>query len=164
MSIIYLANSDGGNSLMCRYNTGSLGDGAPPNSVENVTDPGQDIIWEGQPITTGIADGSGFPFTTHVEADAGSRQVDEPAGIAREAIFAVAPPGSPPGSKAYNLWNIFKHDGRVLYTDPVLGNVHSIYYCLNVSCFLSHAARSFAWYSWLTLDSWPIDASGGLLH
>jgi hypothetical protein len=46
--------------------------------------------------------------------------------------FAAPPPGTG-ASYGYNVFNIFKDNGRTVYTDPVLGAVTTIYYCVFVS-------------------------------
>jgi hypothetical protein len=46
--------------------------------------------------------------------------------------FAAPPPGST-GPYGFNTFNIFKDNGRTVYTDPVLGAVTTLYYCVFVS-------------------------------
>jgi hypothetical protein len=40
-----------------------------------------------------------------------------------------------PSAQAWAIYTIFRDNGRVLYTDPVLGNAISLYVCADVSFY-----------------------------
>jgi hypothetical protein len=133
-SVIYLANTAAGSSIMAIYNDSTAiqsGQQVTPDYIAAVTQPGLEIIWEGNPVATTVT--NPWTFTAHVNVDAFGQPVGTQIGNATQTIFAAAPPGSPPGTTAYDAWNIYRDDGRTLYIDPVLGAVQTLYYCKDVS-------------------------------
>jgi len=88
------------------------------------------VTWEGNQINGEFPGHLGF--TTQIQGTAASQPNNTLVGQAfHNPPFAVAPPGSPPYE--YNVFNIYRDNDRVIYTDPVLGDVKTLYYCVWVS-------------------------------
>jgi hypothetical protein len=88
------------------------------------------VTWEGNQINGQFSGHLGF--TTQIQGNAGSQPINTLVGQAyHNPPFAVPPPGSP--AYGYNVFNIYRDNDRVVYTDPTLGDVQSIYYCTWVS-------------------------------
>jgi len=131
VAIIFLANTAAGSSVIAVYNDSNdilSGKQVLPDALVQVTTPGADITWEGQPITATL---SGRNFTFHVNTGAFSQPHEAQVGTANHVIASTSPP--PPGEQAFERWNIYRDDGRVIYTDPNLGGVQTLYFCLDVS-------------------------------
>ena len=131
VTIIFLANTAAGSSIIAVYNDSNdilSGKQVPPDQLVQVTTPGADITWEGQPITATL---SGRNFTFHVNAGAFGQPHEAQVGTGNHVIASTSPP--PPGEQAFERWNIYRDDGRVIYTDPNLGAVQTLYFCLDVS-------------------------------
>ena len=98
-----------------------------PNAIANSSGY---IIWEGQDFT-GLFNNH-LTFEVRIQGNAAAQPVSTIVGTGYHAPpFAAPPPGQPPYQ--YNVFNIYRDNDRVVYTDPVLGAVSTIYYCTYVS-------------------------------
>jgi hypothetical protein len=138
--VVYLVNCDAGLSEMCYYASQNQSlNGQAPDQTYQVTQPGFDIIWEGNAVSGKFnISGLNFTFTSNVNADAQPMAAGTAVGTGTMGpIFAVPPPGSPPGEVAYNGYIIYRDNNRVLYNNATLGNSTSLYVCVPVSLGLS---------------------------
>lgn len=139
-TVILLCNTATPGSQMCWFNgapsaednqaptnSGDVAVIAPgPNSIANASGY---IVWEGQDIT-GLF-GNHLTFEARIGGNAAAQPVSTIVGQGYHAPpFAVPPPGQPPYQ--FNVFNIYRDNDRVVYTDPVLGAVSTIYYCTYV--------------------------------
>jgi hypothetical protein len=132
-TVILLCNTGATTSQMCFYNdVPTSEDGEAPAdtaSVAPATGSGF-ITWEGQQITGGFA--NHLLFTTQIRGTAASQPPGTQVGTGYHSPpFAPPPPGQPP--YGYNVFNIYRDNDRVVYTDPTLGGCSTIYYCTFVS-------------------------------
>ena len=144
-SVIYLVNSVLGASEMCWYDKidQSLAGQIPDRTWKIPGKPGFDIIWEGQPVTG--QPNAPFVFTTHINADAASQPAGTVVGTGDFGpVFAPPTPGLPTdGPVSYELWTVYRDNGRVLYSDASLGNRISIYVCTPVCDVLVSTLMGF---------------------
>lgn len=137
-TVILLCNTATPGSQMCWFNGAPAAEDnqAPVNPGDiAVVAPGSlanangYIIWEGQQIT-GLF-GEHLGFEVQIQGNAAAQPINTLVGQGYHSPpFAPPPPGQPPYQ--FNVFNIYRDNDRVVYTDPALGAVSTIYYCTYV--------------------------------
>ena len=132
---IYLVNYDNSSSGMCLYNNKAWSvNGERPDQIVATSSGGVFTTWEGQEITGNLW----LPFATNIAAGSIEQPAGTQVGTAKQFRASVIPSNvaGNPTAQGWAIYNIFRDNNRVLYTDPVLGNAVSLYVCVDVS-FLS---------------------------
>jgi hypothetical protein len=129
---IYLVNFDIGGSAMCLYNNKawSVG-GEKPDQVIVTSSSPIFTTWEGQQITGNLW----LPFITNIAAGSDTQPAGTQVGTAQQIRASMLPSNvaNIPNARAWAIYNIFRDNNRVLFSDPVLGNAISLYVCADVS-------------------------------
>lgn len=134
-TVILLVNTAATTSQMCFFsNVPTAEDGEAPADIAPVgpaaTGDNGFVTWEGQQINGNFL--NHLSFTTQIQGHAASEPPNTQVGTGYHSPpFAPPPPGQPP--YGFNVFNIFRDNGRVVYTDPTLGACSTIYYCTFVS-------------------------------
>lgn len=131
--IIYLVNYDNTPSGMCLYNNKawSVG-GETPDQVAFVSEKGSLTTWEGNQVNGELW----IPFTTQIAAGSINQPAGTQVGKAQQFRPSLTLPQNlinVPNARAWSVYNIFRDNGRVLYSHPQLGNAISLYVCVDVS-------------------------------
>jgi hypothetical protein len=132
---IYLVNFDNGGSAMCLYTNKawSVG-GEKPDQVLVTSSSPAFTTWEGQQIAGNLW----LPFITNIAAGSNTQPAGTQVGTAQQIRSSMLPPNltNIPNARAWAVYNIFRDNNRVLYSDPALGNAISLYVCADVSFLL----------------------------
>ena len=127
--IAYMTNTDANNSMMCWYDNASASqDGlAVPQAADLVGPVDSVVTWEGHFIK-GLLFPSDTPkdFTSEVFGDAQSHNFQDKVGVAN--LLLLRTDGQPANVNNFANFDVFKDNGRLLYTDANFGKVYSIYY------------------------------------
>jgi hypothetical protein len=129
---IYLVNYSNGGSAMCLYTNKAWSvDGESPDQTALLAQAPAFTTWEGTPQSGALW----LPFTTSINANAIQQPAGTQVGTAKQFRKSMIPSNiaSIPSAQAWAIYTIFRDNGRVLYTDPVLGNAISLYVCADVS-------------------------------
>jgi hypothetical protein len=125
-------------SQMCWFASAPVAeDGAAPgpNNIATLApgpqaSPSGFVTWEGNQLVGSFSGHLGF--SVQIQGTGASQPINTLVGQGfHDPPFAVPPPGS--SAYQFNVFNIYRDNDRVVYTDPVLGDVKSIYYCTWVS-------------------------------
>lgn len=140
-SVVLCCNTASGISQLCFFNdVPTSEDGQSPYQVAVLSpSTGGYVTWEGQQHAATFQAGPGvfapglLGFTTQITGNAFTQPLSSQVGTAYHApLFIPPPPGQNPPPAGFNVFNIFKDNGRVVYTDPILGTVETLYYCVFV--------------------------------
>jgi hypothetical protein len=135
-TVILLVNTGSNASQVCFYNNvPTAEDGEAPTDLAIVGREGSGFVtWEGQQITALFL--NHLLFTTQIRGDAAAQPPNTQVGTGYHSPpFTPPAPGQPP--VGYNVFNIFRDNDRVVYTDSKFGACVTIYYCTFVSLHLS---------------------------
>jgi hypothetical protein len=144
-SVVLCCNTASGISQLCFFSdTPTSEDGQTPYQIAVLSpSTGGYITWEGEQLTGTFQPGPGIfapgylGFTTQITGNALAQPINTQVGTAYHApLFIQPPPGQNPPPAEFNVFNVFRDNDRVVYTDPVLGAVDTLYYCVFVSCGL----------------------------
>jgi len=136
---IYLVNYDVGGSAMCIYNNKAFSvNSERPDQVVVLSSSPAFITWEGQAISGNLW----LPFTTSINAGSNTQPAGTQVGTAQQFRTSLLPPQllNIPNAKAWSIYNIFRDNDRILYSDPVLGNAISLYVCTDSGQYAAEGA------------------------
>jgi hypothetical protein len=126
--IFYLSNCASVSQISYYLDAAQSQNGQTPDSSVQVSPPGNLVIWEGQEVSATF----GSEFKSFINADAFGQPAGTQVGKGQYVINNCLPIGS-----GWSNFNCFRDTGRVLYEDPALGACASLYYCTNVSLYLT---------------------------
>jgi hypothetical protein len=129
---IYLVNYDGGGSAMCLYTNKAWSVASEkPDQVVVTSSAPSFTTWEGQQVTGNLW----LPFVTNIAAGSNTQPAGTQVGTAQQIRPSILPPNvaNIPNARGWAVYNVFRDNDRILYSDPALGNAISLYVCFDVS-------------------------------
>ena len=140
-TLVQCCNTANGTSMLCYFETVEAGeDGhSTPFQIASLSPAsGGFVTWEGEQLTGTFQSGPGIfapgllNFTTQITGNAHAQPNNTQVGTAYHAGFQPFPGQTTPPAP-FNVFNVYRDNDRVVWTDPKLGAVTTIYYCVWVS-------------------------------